>query len=83
MKFVVDELPYYEELCPFWEICYDNADKDEWSEGTIYNPASGKTYNCYMKFESGNRLKIRGFIGSSWMGLGKTAYWTKEAAERK
>lgn len=25
MKFVVDELPYYEELCPFWEMCYDNA----------------------------------------------------------
>lgn len=29
MKFVVDELPYYEELCPFGEICYNNADRDE------------------------------------------------------
>jgi uncharacterized protein (DUF2147 family) len=60
-----------------------NEDKDEWRDGSIYNPASGKTYNCYMKFEDGNRLKIRGFIGSSWMGLGKTAYWTKENSERK
>jgi len=60
-----------------------NASDDEWSEGTIYNPSSGKTYNCYMKFESGTKLKIRGFIGASWMGLGKTAEWTKEPALRK
>lgn len=25
MKFVVDEFPYYEELCPFWTMRYDNA----------------------------------------------------------
>ena len=60
-----------------------NASDDEWSEGTIYNPSSGKTYNCYMKFESGTKLKIRGYIGASWMGLGKTAEWTKEPALRK
>ncbi|GAT61561.1 DUF2147 domain-containing protein [Paludibacter jiangxiensis] len=59
-----------------------NASKDEWSEGSIYNPANGKTYNCFMKFENASKLKIRGFIGSSWMGLGKTAYWTKEANSR-
>ena len=59
-----------------------NEKKDEWSQGSIYNPASGKTYNCFMKFENPTKLKIRGFIGSSWMGLGKTAYWTKEAAVR-
>lgn len=53
----------------------------EWSEGTIYNPAGGKTYNCFMKFE-GNKLKIRGYIGAVWMGLGKTATWTKETQIR-
>lgn len=41
MKFVVDELPYYEELCPFWEICYDNASNDKcpqhWSKYKIYS----------------------------------------------
>lgn len=56
---------------------------EEWSNGTIYNPASGKTYNCYINFESATKIKIRGYIGASWMGLGKTAYWTKEAAQRK
>lgn len=61
---------------------YD-ADNDEWSEGTIYNPSSGKTYNCYMKFENSKSLKIRGYIGAAWMGLGKTAVWTKEETVRK
>ena len=61
---------------------YDKSN-DEWIEGTIYNPASGKTYNCYINFESANKVKIRGYIGASWMGIGKTAYWTKEASLRK
>lgn len=61
---------------------YD-AGSNEWNDGTIYNPTSGKTYNCYINFESANKIKIRGYIGAAWMGLGKTAYWTKEAALRK
>jgi uncharacterized protein (DUF2147 family) len=64
------------------DFTYNSSD-NEWSDGTIYNPSSGKTYNCYMNFESNTRLKIRGYIGASWMGLGKTAYWTKEANQRK
>ncbi len=60
-----------------------NESDNEWIEGTIYNPSSGKTYNCYINFESANKVKIRGYIGASWMGIGKTAYWTKEAALRK
>jgi uncharacterized protein (DUF2147 family) len=61
---------------------YDKDDL-EWSKGSIYNPSSGKTYNCYIKFESPTSLKIRGYIGAAWMGLGKTAIWTKEATLRK
>lgn len=64
------------------DFTYDSND-NEWSNGSIYNPSSGKTYNCYMNFESPARLKIRGYIGASWMGLGKTARWTKEPAQRK
>jgi len=56
---------------------------EEWNDGSIYNPSSGKTYNCYINFESATKIKIRGFIGASWMGLGKTAYWIKEANLRK
>ena len=41
------------------------------------------TYSCYINFESATKVKIRGYIGASWMGLGKTAYWTKESTQRK
>lgn len=60
-----------------------NESDNEWVDGSIYNPSSGKTYNCYINFESATKVKIRGYIGASWMGLGKTAYWTKEATLRK
>ncbi|OFY47656.1 MAG: SIGNAL peptide protein [Bacteroidetes bacterium GWF2_41_31] len=53
-------------------------DDDEWNEGTVYDPKSGKTYSCYMEFEDEdnlNTLKIRGYIGVSL--LGKTTYWTR------
>jgi len=60
-----------------------NESDNEWVDGSIYNPSSGKTYNCYINFESPTKVKIRGYIGASWMGLGKTAYWTKEATLRK
>ncbi|MDY0077112.1 MAG: DUF2147 domain-containing protein [Bacteroidales bacterium] len=52
---------------------YDSSNK-EWTDGEIYDPKSGKTYSCYMKFEDSGRLKIRGYIGISL--IGKTTYWT-------
>ena len=48
---------------------------DEWEDGEIYDPKSGNTYSCYMKFDSENVLKVRGFIGISW--IGRTTYWTR------
>jgi uncharacterized protein (DUF2147 family) len=46
-----------------------------YEEGEIYDPKSGKTYSCYMKLESMDNLKIKGFIGFSW--IGRTTYWTR------
>ena len=48
---------------------------DRWEDGKIYDPKSGKTYSCYMKFVEADKLKIRGFIGVTL--LGKTTYWTR------
>ncbi len=48
---------------------------DVWDDGEIYDPKSGNTYSCYMKLESENKLKVRGFIGISW--IGRTTYWTR------
>jgi uncharacterized protein (DUF2147 family) len=48
-------------------------DNDEWNEGTIVDPESGKEYDCYIKLESKEKLKIRGYIG--FAVLGRTQYW--------
>lgn len=53
-------------------------DDDEWNDGKIYDPKSGKTYSCYMEFpntHNKDRIKIRGYIGISL--LGRTVYWTR------
>jgi uncharacterized protein (DUF2147 family) len=46
-----------------------------WEDGEIYDPKNGNTYSCYMKLENINKLKVRGFIGISW--IGRTTYWTR------
>ncbi len=48
---------------------------DEWDEGDIYDPKTGKTYSCYILMKDINRVKIRGYIGISL--IGKTTYWTR------
>jgi uncharacterized protein (DUF2147 family) len=49
--------------------------EDEWKDGTIYDPKNGKTYKCYIEFESADVLKIRGYIGISL--LGRTTLWKR------
>lgn len=61
---------------------YDNKD-NEWENGTIYDPESGKTYDCFMWFENGdyNTLKIKGFVmGMRFMGRETT--WARENGKR-
>lgn len=49
-------------------------DGEEWVDGTIYDPSSGKNYSGKMSLE-GNKLELRGYLGSPM--LGKSVYWTK------
>ena len=52
---------------------YD-ADKKEWNNGSIYDPKSGKTYDCYAWLESDDLLKLKGYVaGIRWMG--KSSEW--------
>lgn len=48
----------------------------KWSGGEIYDPESGKTYSAYMKLQNENLLKLRGYIGVSF--LGRTSEWTRQ-----
>jgi uncharacterized protein (DUF2147 family) len=49
--------------------------EDEWSEGTIYDPENGNTYNCIIKMTDENTLDIRGYIGISTFG--RTDVWKR------
>jgi len=51
-------------------------DDDEWTGGTILDPANGKTYKCKIAVEGGGKkLKVRGYIGMSL--LGRTQHWVR------
>ncbi|MFP2928647.1 DUF2147 domain-containing protein [Pyxidicoccus sp. 3LG] len=51
-------------------------DDDEWTGGTILDPANGKTYKCKIAVEDkGKKLKVRGYVGMSL--LGRTQKWNR------
>ena len=51
-------------------------DDDEWSGGTVLDPANGKTYSCTLEVQDGGKtLKLRGYLGISL--LGRTQYWKR------
>ena len=49
--------------------------KNEWNEGTIYDPLNGSTYSCTINMKDKNTLEIRGYIGVS--ALGRTDIWKR------
>lgn len=59
------------------DITFDRGEK-EWSGGTIYDGREGKRYKCYLALSLDGTLKVRGYLGASWMGLGKTNTWTRK-----
>lgn len=53
---------------------FEKSGKDEYEDGTIYDPNNGKTYSCIITHK-GNQLDVRGYVGFSW--IGRTAVWTR------
>ncbi len=51
-----------------------SCNNDTYTSGEIYDPESGKTYDCKMNLE-GNKLKVRGYIGISLFG--RTEYFER------
>lgn len=45
----------------------------EYSSGKILDPKNGKLYQCYITLVGNDKLKVRGYIGFSF--LGRTQYW--------
>ncbi|MBZ4418250.1 DUF2147 domain-containing protein [Myxococcus sp. RHSTA-1-4] len=51
-------------------------DDDEWTGGSILDPANGKTYKCKIAVEDkGKKLKVRGYVGMAL--LGRTQHWVR------
>lgn len=46
-----------------------------WEGGTIYDPKTGKTYDCKISMPSRDNLNVRGFVG--FAVLGRTESWTR------
>ena len=55
-------------------IKYDSKN-NQWTGGTIYDPASGKTYDVLVEFQDDTNLKVRGYKGTP--AFGKTMIWKK------
>jgi uncharacterized protein (DUF2147 family) len=48
---------------------------DEWNDGKIYDPESGKTYSCVLSLKGKNVLNVRGYVGVSLFG--RTEVWNR------
>lgn len=51
-----------------------NEKKEEWADGTIYDPESGNTYDCYAWLESNDELQLKGFVAGIRL-LGRKSAW--------
>lgn len=54
---------------------YDSK-KKEWKNGTIYDPKSGNTYDCYAWMDSDDVLNLKGFVAGIRL-LGRSSEWYK------
>jgi uncharacterized protein (DUF2147 family) len=52
------------------DLHYQN---NEWIDGTVYDPQTGKTYNCKISLANNNTLKLKGF----WGILSDTRLWSR------
>ena len=57
------------------ELVYNPGDK-EWAGGMIYDPKSGKTYDCFVWLEGKDVLQLKGF-GAGIRMLGRKSAWTR------
>lgn len=59
------------------DLRYD-ARNHEWEGGRIYDPATGKTYRCFIRFEDENTLRVKAYVGIIGLRfIGRSFYWTR------
>lgn len=55
------------------DLAYD--EDNEYEDGNIYDPKSGKTYSANAELVNKNQLDLRGYVGISL--IGRTSTWTR------
>lgn len=50
-------------------------DGNEYSDGKILDPSSGKLYKCTVSLDGKDKLKVRGYVGIS--AFGRTQTWSR------
>lgn len=55
---------------------YDK-NNDSFENGAIYDPETGKTYECSLKLQNHNTLKVHGYVGGIKL-LGRTVIWKRK-----
>ena len=61
-------------LVNLWGFSYDEKENN-WDNGHIYDPKTGKEYKCTITPKDKNTLDVRGYIGISL--IGRTDTWTR------
>ena len=59
------------DLVILWDL---EKDGKVYDDGTILDPATGKTYSCKLELDGTDKLNVRGYIGYSWLGRTQTWY---------
>ncbi len=62
------------------DFVYD-AEEGLWTDGTIYDPNNGSTYNCKIELTEENKIEIRGYVGTPVFG--RTDVWTRLVKKKK
>ncbi|MEO5572555.1 MAG: DUF2147 domain-containing protein [Bacteroidia bacterium] len=55
------------------DFVYD--EDNSWTDGTIYDPESGKTYSCKITLKNNQSIEVRGYVGISLFG--RTETWKR------
>lgn len=58
---------------------FEKDSETEWESGNIYKADEGDVYSSEMELQKDGTLKVRGYIGVSF--LGKSQIWTRVSAE--
>ncbi|MFY8034851.1 MAG: DUF2147 domain-containing protein [Flexibacteraceae bacterium] len=54
---------------------FEHKGDNEYSNGEIYDPNSGKTYSSNLELVSHNKLKVQGYVGLTMFG--RSSVWTR------